>query len=82
MPGLTLFVSNRLEILAGKLADELNVPLSFPLAKEVIVVQSKGMERWISMQLAHYHGICANYRFPFPNALVQEVFQKVLSPIP
>ncbi len=38
----------------------LTTPLSDPLGQEIIVVQSKGMERWLSMQLARHHGICAN----------------------
>jgi exodeoxyribonuclease V gamma subunit len=79
---LRLFTSNRLEILADTLAEVLGKPLASVLDEEIIVVQSKGMERWVSMQLAQRHGICANYRFPFPNAFVHEVFQKVIPDIP
>jgi exodeoxyribonuclease V gamma subunit len=79
---LKLFASNRLEILAGALAEVLRTPLSSPLAQEIILVQSKGMERWICAQLAECHGICANCRFPFPNGFVYEVFQKVLGDLP
>ena len=75
MTGLKLFVSNRLEILVQKLAEELQTPLSAPLKKEVVLVQSQGMARWISMELARYHGICANYRFPFPNTMIDEIFR-------
>jgi exodeoxyribonuclease V gamma subunit len=79
---LRLFTSNRLEILADTLAEVLEKPLASVLDEEIIVVQSKGMERWVSMQLAQRHGICANYRFPFPNAFVHEVFQKVIPDLP
>jgi len=82
MSGIRLYSSNRLEILAETLADELSTPLSSPLEQEVIVVQSRGMERWVSMQLAWHHGICANYRFPFPNAFVYETFRKVFIDLP
>ncbi|MCD6298135.1 MAG: exodeoxyribonuclease V subunit gamma, partial [Deltaproteobacteria bacterium] len=82
MPGLKLFTSNRLEILADKLAELLSQPLASPLDAEVIVVQSRGMERWVSMQLASRQGICANLRFPFPNSFVQDVFKRVLSDLP
>lgn len=82
MPGLKLFLSNRLEILSEKLAKKIKTPLSTPLKEEIIVVQSRGMERWLSMQLAEYHGICANCKFPFPNAIVEKLFQKVLPDIP
>ncbi|MDY6970910.1 MAG: exodeoxyribonuclease V subunit gamma [Thermodesulfobacteriota bacterium] len=82
MPGLRLFTSNRMEILAGQLAEILSKPLASPLAAEIIVVQSRGMERWVSMELARRLDICANVRFPFPNAFVREVFPGVLPDIP
>jgi exodeoxyribonuclease V gamma subunit len=77
MAGLRLYTSNRMEILAQKLAELLRTPLSSPLEKEVIVVQSRGMERWVRMELARYHGICANVQFPFPNAIIQEIYSRV-----
>ena len=67
-----------MEILAGAMAKILETPLSSPFAQEIIIVQSKGMEHWISMELARRHGICANIDFPFPNAFVYEMFQKVI----
>jgi len=79
---LRLFTSNRLEILTDTFAEVLRKPLASLLDEEIIVVQSRGMERWVSMQLAQRHGICANYRFPFPNAFVHEVFQKVIPDLP
>jgi exodeoxyribonuclease V gamma subunit len=79
---IRLHTSNRLEILADVLAEVLKRPLSSPLDKEVIVVQSKGMERWICLQLAERQGVCANCRFPFPNAFIHEIFQKVLGQVP
>ena len=82
MPGLRLFTSNRLEVLAEKLAELLRPPLPSPLESEIILVQSKGMERWVSMELARYHGICANYRFPFPNRFVYGVFREVIPDLP
>lgn len=82
MAGLRLFTSNRLEILADNLARVLAEPLrsslSSPFSPELIVVQSKGMERWVSQQLALRHGICANVQFPFPNALLQDLFESIL----
>ncbi|MEZ4526073.1 MAG: exodeoxyribonuclease V subunit gamma [Desulfobacterales bacterium] len=79
MKNFRLFTGNRLESLAERLAEVLKTPLSSPLAKEIIVVQSKGMERWLSMRLAEDHGICANMCFPFPNDFVYgHMFRKVL----
>lgn len=84
MKNFRFFTGNRLEILAEVLAEVLQKkPLSSPLAPETIVVQSKGMERWISMELAQKHGICANMLFPFPNAFVYgHLFRKVLPNLP
>ncbi len=78
MAGLKIYSSNRLEELAGRLAEILSSPLASPLARETILVQSKGMERWLSMELASRHGICANYWFPFPNHFLYAVFREVL----
>jgi exodeoxyribonuclease V gamma subunit len=78
MKGLNIIASNRMEVLAEKLADVLAGFLSSPLTPEIIVVQSRGMERWISMQLAAFHGICANVRFPFPRRMIQDIFHAIL----
>ncbi len=82
MATLRLFTSNRLETLADALAEVIVTPLASPLEKEIIVVQSRGMERWVSMELARRHGICANTKFPFPNAFVNGVAQKFLPDFP
>jgi exodeoxyribonuclease V gamma subunit len=82
MKQFKFFTSNRLEILAAELAEILKYPLKSPLEKEIIVVQSKGMQRWISMELARYHGIAANICFLFPNEFVDESFRKVMPELP
>ena len=43
MAGLRRYTGNRLEILAGQLAELIRHPLSSPLNKEIIVVQIRGM---------------------------------------
>jgi exodeoxyribonuclease V gamma subunit len=82
MSGLKIYTSNRLEILADQLAQILRTPLRSPLQKEIILVQSRGMERWVSLELASRLGICANCAFPFPNHFVQQVFREVLPQLP
>lgn len=79
MPGLKLHISNRIELLSVKLAEVLSSPLALPLQPEVILVQSKGMERWISLELARHNGICANCWFPFPNHFVYAVFRDIIT---
>ena len=76
--GLKIFSSNRLETLAENLSEVLKAPLSSPLDKEVIIVQSRGMERWVSMRLAHHLGISANISFDFPKAFVSRVMSAVM----
>lgn len=78
MPQLKLYTGNRLEILADSLAQFLSKPLPSPLMREVIVVQSTGMERWVAMRLAEIHGVCANCVFPFPNAIITKAFEAFL----
>ncbi|MFC1857301.1 exodeoxyribonuclease V subunit gamma [Thermodesulfobacteriota bacterium] len=81
-PGLRIFTSNRLEILAEILANVLKVPLFSPLKPEIIVVQSRGMERWVSMEIATHLGICANCMFPFPNTFLNDIFKILLPDVP
>ena len=70
---LRLHTSNRLETLAEHLAETLRRPLRSPLQPEVVVVQSQGMARWLKLELAGRHGVCANCSFPFPKAFCAEV---------
>ena len=50
---LRIYHSNRMEHLVGHLADTLQAPAaSAPFAPEVILVQSNGMRRWVSRELA------------------------------
>lgn len=72
---LNIYTSNRMEKLAATLAGLLAKPLTDPLAPEHIVVQSRGMQRWLTMELARCFGVCANLHCPFPNAFVAELFR-------
>ena len=78
MSGLLLYTSNRLENLADLLAEVLKTPLPGPLTPEIILVQSRGMERWVSLELARRLKICANIQFPFPNHFVSGLFRQIL----
>jgi len=82
VPALTLYLSNRLENLADRLAEIVHQPIAAPLQPETIVVQSRGMQRWISMELARRNKIIANAKFPFPNAFLDSVFQILFPDLP
>ncbi len=79
---LNIYTSNRLEILAKQLAQIVRQPLPSPIAPEIIVVQSRGMQRWVSMALARHNGICANCSFLFPNAFLQQLFKRLMPDLP
>ncbi len=79
---LNLYTSNRMEVLVDTLATTLQKPLASAFTKEVIVVQSRGMQRWLSMELASRFGVWANGHYPFPNAMVQDLFSKLLPDMP
>lgn len=65
-----LYRSHRTEALADALADVLRRPIGDPFTPEIVVVQSRGMARWLSMHLAGRLGVCANVRFEFPAKLL------------
>ena len=72
---MNIYVSNRLEILSDHLADRLTEGASSALATETIILQSLGMAKWLSLQLARRNGICANCSFPFPNRFLDDVYR-------
>ena len=73
--GLILHTSNRLEILGRQLEEVLADPLGSPFTADIVMVQSKGMRRWLVQQIAQSHGICSNVRFPFPQDFFHSLFQ-------
>ncbi|MBW2409297.1 MAG: exodeoxyribonuclease V subunit gamma, partial [Deltaproteobacteria bacterium] len=82
MSRLKIFTSNRLEVLSQQLANTVREPVLAPLEPEVIIVQSRGMERWISMELAAHNGVSANCKFPFPNVFLEDVFKRIIPNLP
>lgn len=67
--------SNRTERLLEGLSERLMAPGRDPLAPAVVVVQGRGMERWIAQSIAREHGVCANVDFLFPKGFVERVFE-------
>ncbi|WP_224961741.1 exodeoxyribonuclease V subunit gamma [Geomonas subterranea] len=82
---LYIHTSNLMEHLVDRLEKVVRAPRrapAHPFDKELIVVQSKGMQRWLSMELAARIGVWANGEFLFPNRFVERVFAKVLPDAP
>jgi len=73
MSGFHIYSGNQLEGLADVLAGFLREPLSSEvLEPEVIVVPSRGLERWLKLRLARVNGVSANLEFPFPQAFLEK----------
>lgn len=78
----TLIHGNRQELLAQHLAACIGRrPLSL-FEREVIVVQSGGMARWLQMFLAEEQGLATQLRFTFPAGYLWELFGAVLPDVP
>ena len=73
MNGFTVHTSNRLEKLVLRLAETMRRGGENPLHPETVVVQSRGMARWVSLEMARINGICANMHFPFPKVFLREI---------
>ena len=76
MAGFYLYTSNRVEHLIPVLGQVLCTPRRSLFESEIIVVQNKGMEQWLSLQIAELLKISAFCEFPFPNAFLDRLFKK------
>ena len=54
-----------------------NIPLSKPLDKEIFLIQSQGMERWLSQQLASHFAVWGNYEFLFPGKFFSSIAKNI-----
>lgn len=79
MPGFNLYTSNRIEHLSVQLIQTVSLDPLPPMTQETVVIPSGGMERYISFAFADSQKICANFHFPFPNAFIHYIFQRILS---
>jgi len=72
-----LYTGNRLELLSERLARILKTPLPDPFQPDIVMVQSKGMEHWLRLEISARNGICAQIEFPFPKAFAYDLFAHV-----
>lgn len=74
---LHLVTSPNLAPLLDHLAESLaHAPLP-PRESEVIVVQSQGMRRWLTLQLADRFGCAGSLSLPFPASFVREMDERL-----
>ncbi|UTH76514.1 exodeoxyribonuclease V subunit gamma [Chromobacterium sp. IIBBL 290-4] len=80
---LFLYQSNRLEQL-GELFCGMtqSMPLADPFAAETVIVQSRDMGRWITLDVARKAGVAANIDFVLPAAFAWRLMQKVMPDLP
>lgn len=74
---LKLYISNRIEHLSERFAEENKTIPQFghPMQTEWIVSQTSGMERWLSIETARHNGIFTRFRFVSPNGFVNQLYQ-------
>lgn len=73
-----LHSSNKTENLVAHLTAVIeNAPLASPFAREVFLIQSQGMERWLSQQLATEFKVWGNYEFLFPYRFFSSLARKI-----
>lgn len=74
--------SNRTEILLSRFLAVTADPPGGVLSPETCVVQSPGMGRWLSQQIAVARGIAAGIEFPLPASFVWNIYRRVLENVP
>ncbi|GGF54789.1 exodeoxyribonuclease V subunit gamma [Alteromonas lipolytica] len=75
---LTLYPSNKLEHLSFLLAILLDRQPAQGLSQDVILVESPGMQHWLSMELAAQRGIAMNIAYPLPVRFMWDTARAVL----
>lgn len=75
-----IFKSNKMENLLDALVSVLGQAPDNPMMPEWIGVQSRGMNQWISMQIAQTLGICANILFCFPRQMIDQILTGFMPP--
>lgn len=75
MAGFFPYFSNRTERLLDGLEALLRIRLSDAFAPETILIQGRGMERYLSLQLARRMGVAGNIDFPYPGRFVESIIR-------
>ncbi|WP_210394658.1 exodeoxyribonuclease V subunit gamma [Motiliproteus sediminis] len=77
---ITLYPANRLEDLALLLEHVLSLNPGSVLAPSTVIVESQGMQHWVSMALAESRGLCMNLDFPMPGVFLWQLVRRLLGP--
>lgn len=77
---VTFHVSSSLESLAAALVAQLDSSEKSVFQQDVIVTQTEGMNKWLTLQIADRSGIAANIRFMQPSELIFQLYQYLGGP--
>lgn len=72
-PGIQLFLSNRLENLADALVTQMAENPGHPMRPDTLLIQNRGMARWLNLRIADQTGIQMNTRFVYPRSLIEDL---------
>ncbi|MDD7986671.1 exodeoxyribonuclease V subunit gamma [Lentisphaera marina] len=78
---MKIFASNRLETLAARLADSLVYEKSSPdqlfsKANDLVIIQSRGMAKWVDLQIADKNNIATRIDYPFIRTFISRILVK------
>ncbi|MDR3237685.1 MAG: exodeoxyribonuclease V subunit gamma [Spirochaetia bacterium] len=80
MKGINYYSGNKLEKLALACAELMGTNPLPPFAEEIILIQTPGMARWLSLELARCNGIFSSYKFISDEGLVDIAESLFLQP--
>ena len=72
-----LFLSNRLETLADALISHIASNSGHPLIPDTLVVQNRGISRWLNLRIAEVSGIQMNTRYLYPRAIIDSLLEGI-----
>jgi exodeoxyribonuclease V gamma subunit len=78
--GLSVKVSNSLEILVAAFSEALRTAPGDVFQPEFIITQTEGMNNWLKLRISSLDGIAANLRFVKPNDILFQVYDRLGGP--
>jgi exonuclease V gamma subunit len=79
---LTVYDSNRLEVLGDPFTQLVRQPTNSPFVLESVIGQRFGVAPWRSFCLTGCPGVCAHVHFSFPATFIRDLFQRMLTNVP
>ena len=71
---IKLILSNSYNILADRLSEELNTYKTNPFQKQFIIVQTEGMQKWLSLKISKNNSIFGNFEFIGVNEFYRKIY--------